>query len=81
MRTQAINEKILKFIIDYITLHGYSPSVREICAGLYISSTSTVHNYLEKMLEAGMIESDSERRSPRAIRVPGYKFVRCKNDS
>lgn len=60
MKIQSINEKILKFIIDYITFHGYSPSIREICAGFQILSTSTVHHHLDEMFKIGMIETDSE---------------------
>lgn len=70
------NEKILDFIIDYITYHGYSPTVREICNGLHIPSTSTVHYHLDKMFQLGVIETDAEPGSPRAIRVPRYKFVK-----
>lgn len=69
-------EKILKFIVDYITFHGYSPSVREICDGVSIHSSSNVHYHLKNMLESGMIETDANSGTPRAIRVPGYKFVK-----
>lgn len=70
------NEKILDFIVDYITYHGYGPTVREMRDGLHISSTSTVQYHLDKMFELGMIETDAEPGSSRAIRVPGYKFVK-----
>lgn len=74
-------QEILDFIISYITLHGYSPSVREIGAGVGLKSTSSVHRHILKMLDDGMIESDVDSLiggtgSPRAIRVPGYKFVK-----
>ena len=32
------------------------------------------------MLDCGMLETDSEPRSTRAIRVPGYKFVKEEAD-
>lgn len=78
---QQKREEILDFIISYITLHGYSPSVREIGAGVGLTSTSTVHRHILRMLDDGMIETDCYSDidglgSPRAIRVPGYKFVK-----
>lgn len=68
-------EEILEYIKQYIQDHGYSPTIREIGDGVGISSTSGVHIYLKQMLDEGMIESDHEC-SPRAIRIPGYKFVK-----
>lgn len=73
-------QTIFKFIVDYIQEHGYSPTVREIAEGAGLKSTSTVHSHLERMLDEGMIESDAGIGSPRAIRVPGYKFVKEKTD-
>ena len=41
-------DEILGFVREYIQENGISPSVREICEGTNISSTSTVHRYLHK---------------------------------
>lgn len=68
-------KRIYGFVVDYIQEHGYPPTVREICAGAYLSSTSSVHGHLLQMLETGMLETDASTGSPRALRVPGYKFV------
>lgn len=70
-----MKEYILKFIKDYFKEHGYAPTVREICTGVGLKSTSSVHAHLVKMMELGMIETDAGISSPRAIRVPGMKFV------
>lgn len=70
-----MKEAILLFIKNYIKEHGYSPSVREIGEGVGLKSTSSVYDHLKKMMELGMIESDAKWGSPRAIRVPGMKFV------
>lgn len=69
-------EKILQYIIDYIQEHGYSPSIREICEGVGLKSTSSVHSHLVRMEKEGMIETDVGLGTARAIRVPGYKFVK-----
>ena len=67
--------KILEAIITYISEHGYSPTVREIGEMVGLKSTSTVYTQLTKMLEMGMIETDGDFGQPRAIRIPGYRFV------
>ncbi|WP_301859965.1 transcriptional repressor LexA [uncultured Megasphaera sp.] len=61
-----VNEKVLttrqKQILEYIRecVHtfGYPPSVREICKHVGLSSTSTVHGYLNRLEEQGFIRRD-----------------------
>ncbi|NLI60837.1 MAG: transcriptional repressor LexA [Clostridiales bacterium] len=60
-------EAILRFIKQMVTEKGYPPSVREICQGVGIKSTSTVHSHLTKLEEAGLIRKDPTK--PRAIEV------------
>lgn len=71
-----MEKKILEFIIEYTQIHGYSPSIREIGDGIGLKSTCSVHVYLKRMFDSGMLETDAEGCAPRAIRVPGYKFVK-----
>lgn len=68
-------EKIKKFIILYIKEHGYSPSFKEIGEAVNLKSKSSVSNHIKKMMDSGMIETDGEFGTPRAIRVPGYRFI------
>ena len=68
--------RIRDFVIWNIGEHGYSPSVREIGEGVELKSTSSVNNHLKKMLDTGMLETDADLRTPRAIRVPGYHFIK-----
>ena len=74
-----IREKILTVIIEYIQINGYPPTVREICDRVGLASTSSVYTHLQKMDTLGMIEL-GDFSSPRAIRVPGYKFVKEDNE-
>ncbi len=58
------DEEILGFIQDYIRTEGIAPSVREICDGVGVRSTSTVHRYLHRLQEAGKIRMlDGKNRS------------------
>lgn len=78
LREQGIRlrEKILENIVEYIEIHGYPPTVREIGAMTGLRSTSTVQHHLEILREEGKIETDAGFNAPRAIRVPGYRFVK-----
>lgn len=62
--------KIFNIIVDYIKLHGYPPTIREIGDLCGLKSTSSVNSHLEQMYQEGMIETDHPG-SPRAIRIPG----------
>ena len=68
MRCAAQNQqKILDFIKKEIEQKGYPPSVREICAGVGLKSTSTVHAHLNHLEQQGLIRRDSTK--PRALEV------------
>ena len=69
-------ELIKEKIIFYIKEHGYAPTVREICEMTNLKSTSSVQSYLCKMFEDGELETDAKIGASRAIRVPGYKYVK-----
>lgn len=73
---QQTRQQIYDFVIQYITDHGYPPSLREIGDGVGLSSSSSVHSHLAKMFADGTLETDGGLDRPRAIRVPGYKFVK-----
>ena len=91
MRASQYNEKE-KAIYDYITetirSEGYSPSVRDIQNAVGIKSTSTVHAYLNRLAEKGLIRketgksrtlhTESRSQSPhRTARVPLLGSVRA----
>lgn len=48
-------DEILQFICEFRNAIGYAPSFREIAAGTSVRSTSTVHRYLVKLEEEGLI--------------------------
>ena len=65
--SQQNQQKILDFIKKEIEQKGYPPSVREICAGVGLKSTSTVHAHLNHLEQQGLIRRDSTK--PRALEV------------
>lgn len=60
-------EEILTFIKEYVSVKHYPPTIREIGDAVNLSSTSSVHNHLNKLEEEGKLEI--ERNRTRAIRV------------
>ena len=60
-------KKILEFVTEYMNENGYPPSIREICQGVGLSSTSTVHAHLETLKKNGLLEKADAKS--RGIRV------------
>ena len=60
-------QQILDFINKQTEEKGYPPSVREIGAAVGLSSTATVHGYLQRLAKKGYL--DKEISKTRAIRV------------
>ncbi len=59
--------EILLYIKNELSRQGYPPAVREICKGVNLKSTSTVHGHLEKLEAKGYIRKDPTK--PRAIEI------------
>lgn len=56
--------EILEFIYKYQLQNGLSPSVREICAAVGLSSPSSVHQHLKVLEQQGLIvKNDFQSRS------------------
>ncbi|HHX03722.1 MAG TPA: transcriptional repressor LexA [Tissierellia bacterium] len=57
-------QAVYGFIEDFIREHGYSPSIRDICAGLNIRSTSTIHTHIANLEDKGYLrKKDNTNRS------------------
>jgi repressor LexA len=66
--------EIYEFIKRQVYEKGYPPSVREICAAVGLSSTSTVHGHLDRLEKKGLIKRDPTK--PRTIEITGESFSR-----
>lgn len=64
--------EILEFMKSYIQDKGYPPSVREMCVGVNLKSTSSVHSHLETLEKNGYIRRDPSK--PRAIEIVDDEF-------
>ena len=59
--TSRKEKAILKFIEDQVKKNGYPPAVREIGKAIGLSSTATVHAYLEKLEKQGFIKKQDKK--------------------
>lgn len=55
-KSEKTIDRVYNFVKYYIKTNTYSPSVRDICKGAGLKSTSSVHMYLKKLDEKGLIE-------------------------
>lgn len=72
-------ERVYNFIVEFVKNNGYAPSVREICTGTDLSSTSSVYAHLLKLEDEGKIEM--KKKSTRAIKVIGFEFVKMEESA
>jgi repressor LexA len=70
---QETQAAVYNYIVEYISENAYSPSIRDICVGVGLKSTSTVHNHLRRLSEEGLIQFHEGKR--RTIRVPALEDV------
>ncbi len=64
-------QEIWDFLVDYVGLHGYPPTVREIGAAVGLASPSTVHAHLANLERAGLLRRDPTK--PRALELLGER--------
>lgn len=65
-------QEILDYMKQVILDRGYPPSVREICEGVNLKSTSSVFSHLERLEKNGYIKRDPTK--PRAIEICDDSF-------
>lgn len=59
--------EILRYIYETVEDRGFPPTVREICAAVNLSSTSTVHGHLSRLERKGLLIKDATK--PRALEI------------
>jgi len=64
-------QEIWQFLVDYVSRHGYPPTVREIGEAVGLASPSTVHAHLANLERAGLIKRDPTK--PRALELVGHR--------
>lgn len=61
MKLTKKQQQVYDYLVDFTQREGFPPSIREMCKGLGVRSTSTVHGHLEKLEEKGYIKRASTK--------------------
>lgn len=72
-------QQILDYMKSVILERGYPPSVREICEGVNLKSTSSVFSHLERLEKNGYIRRDPTK--PRAIEICDDSFQSVRTET
>ena len=54
-------KEVLDYVKKYVASHGYPPAIREICAGMGLSSPATVFTHLKKLEDQGLIRKTNSK--------------------
>ena len=80
MKTQKLTKKqlaVLDFIRDFTEENGHSPSYREICEGIGLSSVSAVAEHIDNLVEKGvLLKTPGEARS---LELLDYQHIETVN--
>ena len=63
-------EEVLTVIKKYIAIHGYSPSVREVCELMNLSSTATVFVHMRHLMKKGYLKQTDNKFRTLEVLVP-----------
>ena len=61
--------QVLRFIHEAQSENGYPPTVREIGEAVGLSSSSTIHGHIERLVKKGYLLKDASKPRARAIEV------------
>ncbi len=62
MNKELREKQIYDYIVEYVKDKGFAPSIREICKGLSIASTSTVQGYIKSLSEKGFLFRENNKK-------------------
>ncbi|MBQ2593771.1 MAG: transcriptional repressor LexA [Candidatus Riflebacteria bacterium] len=70
-------QNVLAFIQNYMSKNNYAPTIAEICHGLKLSSTSTVHKHLKTLVEKGYLDSMPGRTRGLSMKYEPVQQTAC----
>lgn len=66
---EANRSQIYTFVCQFIKIHGFAPSVKEIGASVGLS-IGAVSKHLRILIDNGLLETDYSRPAARNIQIP-----------
>ena len=79
MRITEKDREMYEWIKDFMLKTGFCSSIREICLGMGIKSTNTVHNRIDRLVCYGLLIRKTE--SSPVYRLAGMKYVMSEVDA
>ena len=73
---QALRKEIYMYIVSYIKLVGYAPSITEICEKVD-ASRATIWRHLNQLIDDGLLKT-AHPSTDRAYAPTGYGFGKVK---
>lgn len=70
-------QNVLTFVQSYYTKFGYAPTIAEICEGVGLSSTSTVHKHLKTLAEKGHLDAMPGRSRGISVKPEPIQQAAC----
>ena len=61
MRKLNNDDKVYRYIMDFINENGYAPTVRDICKGCDIKSTATPYQIMNRLVERGLLKKTGNK--------------------
>lgn len=61
---------VLQFVRSFFASHGYAPTIAEICEGVRLSSSATVHKHLHSLVEKGHLDALPRRSRGLQVKAP-----------
>ena len=81
--------EVLEYIQKYYKDHNYSPTIRDICKGLGLSSPATVHSHISKLINKGYLKKEKgfrtyvinktleEKNARELFESLGFRYLPC----
>ena len=74
------DKAILEFIKRFMLENGFTPTMREICEGVGMSSTSSVFMHFERLVELGYIIKRDKRYTLRGMKYVEWDEPPCERE-
>lgn len=67
-------KQVLDYVTEYIEVHGYAPSYREIAEAFKLGSVATIAEHIEALVAKGLLKkSDNEARSVQLVQPEEFE--------
>ncbi len=70
-------KEVLDFVTQYIEVHGYAPSYREIASAFKLGSVATIAEHVETLVTKGFLtKRDNDARSLQTVKIEEFESER-----